>query len=51
MEDEGDMMFGTRIFGEYAEQHPELFMDNKECICSEGIHDGNRIDCACECHK
>lgn len=22
-----------------------------KCICSEGIHNGNEIDCACECHK
>ena len=23
----------------------------KRCICSEGIHNGNEHDCACECHK
>ena len=23
----------------------------KECICNEGIHNGNEVDCACECHK
>lgn len=24
-------------------------LDN--CICNEGIHDKNKIDCSCECHK
>ena len=51
MEEEGDMMFGIRTFGEYVENHPELFIDDGECICNEGIHDGKRIDCACGCHK
>jgi len=31
------------------------FMDDvrerKECICNEGIHDGNKIDCACKCYE
>jgi len=22
-----------------------------KCICNEGIHDKNKIDCSCECHK
>ena len=22
-----------------------------KCICNKGLHDGKRIDCACECHK
>ena len=26
-------------------------MTDEKCICNEGIHDGERIDCACECHK
>ena len=62
MEEEGDMMFGIRIFNEYAEHYIEDFEDeekeqpyaedNKQkCICNEGIHDKNRVDCACGCHK
>ena len=22
-----------------------------KCTCSNGIHDGNRIDCDCSCHE
>lgn len=28
----------------------ELY-DEEKCICNEGIHNGEEIDCACKCHK
>lgn len=26
-------------------------VEREKCICNEGIHDGERIDCACKCHE
>jgi hypothetical protein len=30
---------------------PNEEQEIEKCICNEGLHDGNRIDCACDCHK
>ena len=36
---------------EFDKEFMEDVRERKECICNEGIHDGKKIDCACDCHK
>ena len=53
--DEGDMLFGVMVYGEYIEHYkeneetevPEEEYLPKGCDCTNGIHDGKRIDCGC----
>lgn len=26
-------------------------LNNHVCSCNQGLHDGKRIDCNCECHN
>lgn len=38
---------------EESQEHDKEIRDEIEdrCICHEGFHDRERIDCACKCHK
>jgi len=33
------------------EEQVYLFDDYNKCICNEGIHNGERVDCKCQCCK
>ena len=37
--------------GAKDEAMAEALDEENKCICNEGIHNGNEVDCACKCHE